>query len=54
MTTKTYLVKSAVAYGTNAKDQRRYEEGEQIELEDADAKPLLASGVIEASKAKAK
>jgi hypothetical protein len=44
---KSYTVTRAVDYGTNAKDQRRYQPGEPIELEDKDADPLLKAGAIE-------
>ena len=43
MTTKTYNVKSAVVHGTTEKNQKRYEPGSTIELEDEDAAPLLAT-----------
>jgi hypothetical protein len=46
MAKQTYRVKSPVHHGTTADDQRRYEIDEDIEIEDAHAKRLLASGAI--------
>lgn len=53
MPTKTYVAKRRVSYGKadeNGKmivKPKDYEEGDPIELEDADAKPLLAVDAIE-------
>ena len=43
---KTYPVLSAIQHGTTDKDQKRYESGSTIDLEDAEAEPLLAVGAI--------
>ena len=46
MSTSTYTVTTPVHYGTTAKDVRRYEPDEPIELDDETAGPLLAAGAI--------
>lgn len=48
MATKTYTVKSTLNH-----DQKDYPAGSTIELDDADAAPLLAGGAVEPGKAAA-
>lgn len=43
---KTYPVLTAIEHGTTAKNQKRYEPGGTIDLEDDDATPLLAVKAI--------
>lgn len=45
-----YLAKEPIHYGTNAEDQRRYEPGEAIDLDEESAKALLKADAIELPK----
>lgn len=44
--TKTYIAMDAIDHGTNISNTRRYDIGEEIELSEQHAKPLLKLGAI--------
>ena len=46
MATKTYMCAGPVKHGTTKDDQKTYGVGEEIKLDAAAAKPLLADGAI--------